>query len=161
VANDAGACGAAVSYAQPAGATCTHASGSFFPVGTTNVSCTAGSLSCDFDVTVTDDEAPVASATASPNVLWPPNHKMVDVTVTASATDNCAAPACSITSVTSDEPANGLGDGDASPDWQIVDATHLRLRAERGGTGSGRTYTVGVTCGSTTTNVVVTVPKSK
>jgi hypothetical protein len=161
VANDAGLCGTAVAYTTPAGATCSQPSGSFFPVRTTNVTCTAGSLSCDFDVTVTDNEPPAMSASVSPSVLWPPNHQLVDVTVTATATDNCAAGSCAITSVTSSEPQDGLGDGDMSPDWELVDATHVRLRAERSGTGSGRVYTITVACGSQTRTLTVTVPKKK
>ncbi|HJW92745.1 MAG TPA: hypothetical protein VJ901_03935, partial [Thermoanaerobaculia bacterium] len=158
VSNDPGSCGAIVSYATPSGATCTQASGTFFPVGTTNVTCTAGTHSCDFDVTVVDTQPPVISASASPSVLWPPNHQMVDVTVTASATDNCSAPSCAVTSITSNEPTNGLGDGDQSPDWQIVDASHVRLRAERSGNGTGRVYTITVTCGDQTKTLTVKVP---
>lgn len=161
VPNDAGACGAVVSYATPAGATCTQASGTFFPIGTTAVTCTAGSLSCSFDVTVTDEEPAVISAGASPSILWPPNHKMVEVTVTAGVTDNCPAPGCAVTAVSSNEPSNGLGDGDAAPDWEIVDATHVRLRAERSGTGTGRLYTLTVTCGDQTGTVSVTVPRNR
>jgi hypothetical protein len=48
--------------------------------------------------------------------------------------DNCGMPAC-VLSVTSNEPINGTGDGDTAPDWEIVDAHHVRLRAERAGTG--------------------------
>jgi hypothetical protein len=162
VSNDQGACGADVSFDTPAGATCDHASGSFFPVGTTTVTCTAGALSCDFDVTVTDDEDPAIGAiTASPSVLWPPNHRMVEVTVTAAATDNCGGVGCAIVSVTSNEPQNGTGDGDTAPDWELVDATHVRLRAERSGNGSGRSYTITVDCGGESGTVVVTVPKSR
>jgi len=162
VSNDPGDCGAHVTYTPPAGATCDHASGAFFNVGTTTVTCTAGALSCNFEVTVTDDEAPSLGAiTASATTLWPPNHQMVDVTVNYSATDNCSAPSCSIVSITSNEPENGLGDGDTSPDWQIVDAHHVRLRAERAGGGSGRVYTINVGCGSASGSVTVTVPKSQ
>lgn len=154
--NDPGECGAVVSFDTPAGATCDHASGSFFPVGTTTVTCTAGALSCDFDVTVNDDEAlSIATLTASPSVLWPPNHKMVDVTINAAASDNCGAVACAITSITSNEAV-----GATSPDWEIVDATHVRLRAERAG-GAARTYTITVDCGGETGTVVVTVPASQ
>jgi hypothetical protein len=111
-------------------------------------------LSCDFDVTVTDDEGPAVSAvTASPAVLWPPNHQMVDVTLAYGASDNCGSVACAITSVTSNEDATG--------DFEIVDATHVRLRAERLGTGSGRTYTITVDCGGVTRQVTVSVPKSQ
>jgi hypothetical protein len=48
---------ATVNYTTPTGATCTPASGSSFPVGTTTVNCTANSggtpTSCSFTVTVT------------------------------------------------------------------------------------------------------------
>jgi hypothetical protein len=110
-----------------------------------------------------DMTAPViSSVSASPNSLWAPNHKMVPVSVSIVATDNCVTPTCAISSVSSNEPINGLGDGNTSPDWAITSPTTLLLRAERAGVGSGRVYTIGVTCtdgvntalGSTT----VTVP---
>jgi hypothetical protein len=48
-------------------------------------------------------------------------------------------------SVSSNEPDNGIGDGDTAPDWIIVDAHHVQLRAERAGTGEGRIYTITIT----------------
>jgi hypothetical protein len=112
-----------VTFAAPAGSTCDALSGAFFPVGTTIVTCTAGALSCSFDVTVNDVEAPsVGASTAPPNVLWPPNNRMVDVTLSYSGTDNCGPASCSIVSVTRNE--SGVAD-----DAQIVDAHHVRLRA--------------------------------
>jgi len=60
---------------------------------------------------------------------------------------------------------NGTGDGDTSPDFQIVGPTLVRLRAERAGNGSGRQYTVTVTCSdgtnSASRSVDVNVPKSQ
>ncbi len=73
--------------------------------------------------------------------LWPPNHQMQDVTVNYDV--GCAS--CSL-SVSSNEPINGTGDGDTDPDWEIVDAHHVRLRAERAATGTGRIYTITITC---------------
>lgn len=154
VANDPGECGADVAFATPAGATCDYASGSFFPVGTTTVTCTAGALSCDFNVTVNDEEGPAVSAvTASPNVLWPPNHQLVDVALSYSASDNCGAVACSIVSITNNETG--------AADAEIVDATHVRLRAERLGTGNGRMYTITLDCGGELRQATVNVPKSQ
>jgi DNA/RNA endonuclease G (NUC1) len=103
--------------------------------------------SATVNVTVTDTSAPsISPLTLSTNLLWPPNHKMIDVTVDYTAADNGdSAPACSL-NVSSNEPADGTGDGDQAPDWQIVDNHHVRLRAERVATGTGRVYTVGADC---------------
>lgn len=90
---------------------------------------------------------------------------MIDVTVNYTATDNCSAPVCTL-SVVSNEPVNGTADGDMAPDWEIVDAHHVRLRAERAGTRSGRIYTITITCvdvagNSSSKTVTVNVPKSQ
>jgi photosystem II stability/assembly factor-like uncharacterized protein len=177
VSNDAGQCGAVVTYAMPGETgscggvvTSDHPSGGFFPVGTTTVTLTDTRLdgttaTCTFTVTVNDTESPVVSSpTTNPNTLWPPDHRMVDVTVNYTATDNCPGLNCVLT-VASNEPINGLGDGDLSPDWQIVDAHHVRLRAERSGTGNGRIYTITTTCTDASNNVTtrtstVLVPRS-
>jgi len=83
-----------------------------------------------------------------------------------SISGGCGTGVCTITSVTSNEPVNGLGDGDVAPDWQIVDPHHVTLRAERSGTGTGRIYVITITRtdggGHTATKaVVVTVPMSQ
>jgi hypothetical protein len=112
----------------------------------------AQAASCAPDVT-----APViASTSATPNTLWPPNHKFVPVAIATSVADECdAAPRCAISSVSSNEPVNGLGDGDTAPDWIVTGASTLLLRAERAGTGTGRVYTVGSTCTDAAGNGVV------
>lgn len=105
----------------------------------------------------------ISSVTATPNRLWPPNHKFVPVTVTVAASSTCGGVSCSITSVSSDEPVNGRGDGNTAPDWQITGSLQAQLRAERSGTGDGRVYTLNVRCTdaaghSATSSTVVTVP---
>jgi len=119
-------------------------------------------------VIVKDTTAPsITNISANPNTLWPPNHKMVAVTVSVEAEDNCdAAPKSKITAVASNEPINGLGDGDTGPDWEITGDLTLNLRAERSGKGDGRIYTITFQCsdavGNTTTGTVtVIVPKDK
>ena len=89
--------------------------------------------------------APIISgASATPEMLWPPNHKMVDVTVDYTVTDPC--PNTCVLTVSSNEPVNGTGDGDTDPDWEVIDAHHVRLRAERAGNSNGRIYTIDITC---------------
>ena len=177
VANDPGVCGAIVNYPAAtltgncgADITSDHPSGSLFPVGTTAVTITATKLdgttaSCTFNVTVNDTEVPnVSAATVDKPSLWPPDHHMELVTVNYTATDNCSV-TCTL-SVSSNEPIDGLGDGDTSPDWVVIDAHHVNLRSERSGKGSGRTYLITVTCtdpaGHTITrNATVKVPKNQ
>lgn len=156
--NDPGECGAVVSFAASATDNCSdvalaysHASGSFFPVGTTTVEVIATDSSgnadtCSFDVTVNDVEPPVIDSFGTrPRVLWPPNHRMRNVTVDYTATDNCPGPITCVLTVTSNEPQNGPG-GNNTVDWEILDEHHIRLRAERNGPGQGRVYTIGVEC---------------
>ncbi len=144
-----------------------------FPLGphpvTLVVSDSFGETGDDEVMIVVEDTTPpsICSVSASPNTLWPPNHKMVDVTVTAAAEDICdAAPVCRIVDVTSNEPIDGLGDGHTEPDWEITGAATVKLRAERAGVGTGRVYTIHVECtdasGNTATATVdVTVPHDK
>jgi M6 family metalloprotease-like protein len=124
--------------------------------------------SCDQIIAVVDTTAPVIdSASASPKVLWPPNHKMKRVTVAVQASDNCdPEPICRITSVYSNEPVNGLGDGNTTPDWKITGDLTVKLRAERSGNGKGREYTLTVECtdacgNSSTRTTKVAVPHDK
>jgi hypothetical protein len=171
------AAGAAVSFSAsasdivdgPVAVSYSHQPGSVFPVGETTVTVTAkdaaGNKSTkSFVVKVQDTTAPAISGlSVNPSVLTVPNHKMVDVTVSYTVSDNTGA-TVKLT-VTSSEPDNGLGDGDTAGDIEIVSDHVVRLRAERSGKGNGRTYTITVTAtdayGNTSSQIVtVSVPKS-
>jgi len=89
---------------------------------------------------VVDTTAPaIGIVTTTPASLGAPDHKMIEVTVAYSVTDISGDPSCSV-SVSSSEAVNGLGDGDTSIDWQVLDPHHVQLRAERSGTGSHSTW---------------------
>jgi hypothetical protein len=99
--NDPNQCGAVVTYPAPTPVgtgcgtiTCSPASGSFFPVGTTTVTCTtAAGPSCTFTVTVNDTQPPTitcpsnqsVTSTVPPAVNYPP----------PTASDNCPGVASS------------------------------------------------------------------
>jgi uncharacterized protein len=90
-----------------------------------------------------DAIAPTLEVNVTPNVLWPPNHQYVRVTATVSLFDNFDPhPTLALVSVTSNEPDNGLGDGDMPDDIVIIDDFTFDLRAERSGLGNGRIYTI-------------------
>jgi len=103
-----------------------------------------GGVDCD-DVVVNvrdTNSAPECSlARASLTQLWPPNHKMVPVTILGVSDPDDQSIAVTILAVTQDEPTMGLGDGDSGPDAVIQGSTVL-LRAERAGGGNGRVYRV-------------------
>ncbi len=80
-------------------------------------------------------------AAADPSVLWPPNHKLVAVAITGVADPDDADVGLTIASVTQDEPVNGQGDGNTSPD-AVLQGDSMLLRAERSGKGTGRVYEV-------------------
>ncbi|MGZ5527752.1 MAG: FG-GAP repeat protein, partial [Limisphaerales bacterium] len=104
----------------------------------------------------------ITSASGSPSVLWPPNHKLVPVTISVTTTGGPAT--CRIVSVSSNQPINGTGDGNTSPDWVITGDLTVLLRAERAGNiKTDRVYTITVDCtdtfgNSARQNVFVTVP---
>lgn len=141
-----------------------------FPVGQTPVTLTVtdargASSSCQTTVTVTGGAPSISGASASPSELWPANHKLVTVEVGYALSGGCGAATSSL-EVASNEPTDGTGDGHTSPDWQVLDAHHVLLRAERSGSGNGRVYTITIRAadgsGNTTTrDVQVSVPRNR
>jgi Right handed beta helix region len=82
-----------------------------------------------------DTIPPTITCSASPNVLWPPNHDLIAVTVSISATDDSGSAIVTLLSVTSNQADSGLDPQDVPNDIQgWVTGTDDRsgfLRAER------------------------------
>ena len=118
-----------------------------FPGGNTTVTLTVsdGQLNATdkVNIIVGDTTPPQINATVTPNSLWPPNHEYVEVKATVTANDICdPTPKITLVSVTSNEPDNGIGDGNTLKDFVIVNDFTFDIREERSGTGSGRIYTI-------------------
>jgi hypothetical protein len=113
---------------------------------------------------VCDEVAPTLDVSVSPSTLWPANHRYVTVEATVDVDDDFdSSPTVELVVVRSNEPDNGVDDGNTVNDIVIADDTTFRLRAERSGVGTGRIYTITYRatddCGnSTTDSATVTVP---
>jgi probable HAF family extracellular repeat protein len=106
----------------------------------------------------------ITAAPADPNVLWPPNHQMISVHLSYAVTGSCGTSAATTLSAVSNEPDNGVGDGNFPHDIVVIDAHTVLLRAERSGRGNGRVYTITIRAVDqfgfqATADVTVTVPK--
>lgn len=109
---------------------------------------------------IVDNTAPViASVRSSPEVLSPPNNRLVPVTLTVVAADNCdPTPVSQIESITANVPV-------AAGDIQITGSLTANLAATKNPTGGDRVYTITVRCtdatgNSSTATTTVTVPKN-
>jgi|GEM_PF-1207430 len=106
-----------------------------------------------------------ANAFVQNPLLWPPNHKFQSFTIQGIADDDDQL-SIEVQCIHQDEPLNGQGDGNTSPDAVIQSNGQFEVRSERQGGGNGRVYHVdfkatdsfGASCES---SLQVQVPKSK
>ncbi len=116
----------------------------------------------DITVEIVDTTVPTLAPVANQYLLWPPNHIMVDIVIEANASDNSGLPVTLSAAITSNEPEDGLGDGDTGPDWtevvidQDTGMIYFQLRRERSGSGNGRVYTVVITATDSSDNMSMT-----
>jgi len=97
----------------------------------------------DVVITVVDTKPPEFSLTVSPAVLWPPNHKMVEITPSWTVSDECdSSPDVSLVGIVANEGDDTIGDGHTSDDIQTGEDGSIYLRSERSGTSSDRVYTI-------------------
>jgi uncharacterized protein (TIGR03118 family) len=126
----------------------------------------------------------ISGASASPNVLWPPNGQLVPVMVNYSVADDCdTAPACSLSVSASQTPRGGddqgedldneghshhgnhgaPGLGQNAQGAVVVNAHEVELPASRDGNGGGQVFTIAINCQdqlplSSSASVTVAVP---
>ena len=126
-----------------------------------------GTYSLSTSEVALDQPPDCSGVSASPSTLWPANHKLVMVQVSGATDPDGDSVTLTIDSVTQDEPVNGTGDGDISPDAvKGVTSDTVQLRAERDGSGDGRVYRLHVTAddgrgGTCEKTVTVGVPHDK
>ncbi len=112
------------------------------------------------------NDAPVCNDATGDTDLWPPKHKMVSLDISLDVTDvDGDVLTIGVTSIFQDEPTNGLGDGDQSPDGEITTDGTAKVRAERSGLDDGRVYVITITASdgefSCSETVKVGVPHDK
>lgn len=97
-------------------------------------------------VTVVDTTPPIVTLKDTIE-LWPPNHRLVTLTLAdlMTVTDSCEGELDpnvfgTILELYSDEPDNANGDGNTTGDIAIVDSHTFTVRVERQGGGNGRVY---------------------
>jgi uncharacterized repeat protein (TIGR03803 family) len=140
------------------------------PLGTNIITLTASdadgdSASCSTVVKIIDTKPPViTSATAVPNVLWPPRNKMVTVKMLALIQEYCFGATYKIIDVDS-SGISSSAHNQRFPYWQIIDSETVALRAELGPGGRDRVYHITLQATDLAGNVsaprVVTVTVSK
>src|SRR6056297_173332 len=119
----------------------------------TAVDCNGNSASGSQTVTISDTTPPEINVSVSPEVLWPPNHKMVEVVPSIQTNDVCCGTNVSVEllgievnegDLTDTYDPNYDSDQDAGyigNDIQVNNGT-IYLRAERSGNSDGRIYTI-------------------
>ncbi|MBN1787432.1 MAG: hypothetical protein JW806_03460, partial [Sedimentisphaerales bacterium] len=120
-------------------------------------------------IIVGDTVPPKFELSVSPSVLWPPNHKLIEVTPTWTVNDNCDdAPTVSLVTITVQEETRKkvLKNNEHTEDVFIDADGKIYLRAERSGNSNGRVYTltyqaVDDSANTTIKSTTVTVPHNQ
>lgn len=92
------------------------------------------------------------NAVASPDSLWPPNHKFKNIDIQGVTDIDQDVVTIVINSIMQDEEVNDISSGSTSPDGKGIGTSIAQIRSERNGTGDGRVYEIGFTATDTAGN---------
>ncbi len=105
--------------------------------------CASSIVSLILTIPTVENKPPDCSkAKPDKDILWPPNHKLENISIQGITDPENDPFTVTVTSITQDEPTNGLGDGDTSPDGFGVLTSNPQVRSERSGKGNGRIYQI-------------------
>src|SRR5438067_2268434 len=108
---------------------------------TTSSSNTSTTSSSSTTTSIPAEGAPdCTEAFAVPDMLWPPNHRFMAVTIAGVTDPSGGAVTITVTAIMQNEPPNGSGP--TCPDAKGLGTDTPMLRAERDGEASGRVYHV-------------------
>ncbi len=159
--------GASASVTLVAQANCAIANGTVInnssSASTTTQERTLANNAADATVTVVSPPPPaITGMSASPSILWPANKKLIDVAIDYQVSGNCGPMSCTlkVSSNPKYEDCDDDDDDDKSkhhddddgdrhhdkPHWIVVDAHHVKLRAQHAEHGKDRIYTVTAVC---------------
>ncbi len=94
-------------------------------------------------ITVVDTTRPEFELSVMPTMLWPPNHKMMEITPSWTVRDDCDASAdVSLVSIVAHEGDDTIGEGHTSNDIEIGNDGSIFVRSERSGNNMGRIYII-------------------
>jgi len=108
----------------------------------------AGASSTDeTSIRIADTVPPQLSVHLTPDLLWPPNHQMVDISAEVTVTDACGQPGAILSSIQSGGQASasrrsGSTGGDVSGADMGTSDFNFQLRAERSTSKQGWSYLV-------------------
>jgi len=118
-------------------------------------------------VIVEDTTPPEVDTSVAIDLLWPPNHNLINVGLDARIHDACdSSPKVRVMVFGDEDDEEQTGDGHHSPDAKNIWFRTLRLRSERKGNADGRVYMIVVTATDDSGNTgfdasVVVVPHDK
>jgi hypothetical protein len=131
-----------------------------FPLGTNSVTLLVNddhgnTNTCVATIMIIDSQPPKVSCVLTQAVLWPPNHELANVGLSAEVSDNCGSGSISLTIglFSNEDDVGPAGIAHFSPDAANIGVGTLRLRRECAANSGGRVYLIVITAKDASGNV--------